>query len=161
MWVRILSGNQAGQVLNLPRPEADSDVACGYARWATRGEIDKFGVGQEEVPKAEAPALEEEAETTVDPGEELAKLNVNALKALAKEEGVELEPRANKAAIVEAIVAARKTAAETPKDEAPALEDMSNDELAELAKEEGVDIDANETKADLIAKIMAARLTNG
>lgn len=161
MWVRILSGNQTGQVLNLPRPEAESDVASGFARWATRGEIDKFGVGQEEAPKAEAPALDKETKTTVDPAVELAVFNVKELKGIAKEEGVELPTRANKVAIVEAIVAARQEAAEAPKEEAPALEDMSNDDLAELAKEEGVTIDANETKDDLVAKITAARLTNG
>lgn len=31
MKVRILSGNQTGAVVDMPRPEAESNIATGYA----------------------------------------------------------------------------------------------------------------------------------
>src|SRR3990167_954740 len=50
MWVVILSGNQKGQVLDQQRPEAESNVATGYARWATRPEWERFAPPKPAIP---------------------------------------------------------------------------------------------------------------
>ena len=43
MWVRILSGNQAGLVVNLNQPEAEQAIGTGFARAASRDEWERFG----------------------------------------------------------------------------------------------------------------------
>lgn len=56
MWVKIVSGNAAGKLRDLPRVEAETAVAGGFAAWATRQDIDRLNTTAPSPANPEPPA---------------------------------------------------------------------------------------------------------